>query len=104
MATEQISPALTPDEWAKVPWDLYAARAYADQCEFDKAMAAANYHRSDDDPGKITAADVERIEVLAEEDEHVHELRGWKDHVSPWRKLSSKLAALLPPHRDTPTT
>jgi hypothetical protein len=110
----QIEPALVKEEWTRV----HIALARFEEMEVEHALAKLTENRlpfregkggavriavenaalPDDSPYKITREDVERLELLAEEDEHVHELRRWPNHVSPWRRFANKLAALLPPN------
>lgn len=113
-----IPPALTAEEWvSRTVTNRDAAHirpsAVAGYVEFDinevdvepytfaaeQTVAIANAARPDDDPGKITRADVRMLVDLAL---HVGEVD--RDPATAWEitGLAAKLAALLPPPTGVP--
>ena len=94
---DEIPPALTPDEWAHPPRCVDASETWgALDDDWVRAMAIANFWMSDDDPRKITRADVADLHwalanIQAEPGSILHE------YLAGAQRLKAKLAALLPP-------
>lgn len=114
--TQQVAPALTPEEWAEASQDLYLRlKATADGAHFTdpppeemhQTMALANALLPDGDRRKITHADVTQLRRDA--------LNHWKSYVQAknlaqqdamqeaeqaatlYSALADKLEGLLPP-------
>ena len=94
--TDRIEPALTPDQWARYWMEAeemvrdtdatvqdYLAREYPNPA---REIALANAALPDDDPRKITRADVHELAYMADQTDNDALLR-----------IAAKLDALLPP-------
>jgi hypothetical protein len=93
-----IKPALTAEEWAQIrsgnfQLDDIIARPFA-------TIAVLNHTAPDDDPRKITRADMKAIEgaIDAIDEEY------YSNKPTPLKLLQAKLAALLLPEADRALT
>lgn len=103
MATNQIQPAITAEEWDRLLKELaahsWALGSFAEDYTSDPfaVVAAANAALPDDDPRRITATDVASL------DEAIEFVEPLVDREEPLKAeltaLRNKLAALLPPDR-----
>lgn len=96
--------------WQNVPFDVRLPALFVNdgdnpavirsQKQIVAVIALANAALPDDDPRKITRADVTRCRVAAYEAEARHDgtiERSDYETMNAWRQLADKLAALLPP-------
>jgi hypothetical protein len=84
-----IEPALTAEQWAEV-LDGSAGSVGLLMSESAECMARANHYLPDNDPRKITRADVDQLRRLN---------KAWLgfEFVGLIPRLADRLAALLPP-------
>jgi hypothetical protein len=85
MSETDITPALSAEDWREVLPNIIGSQAVPHQ-----TMAIANAALPDDDPRKITRADVDAIETAM-----THAI-GYQTR-GAIKELRAKLAALLPP-------
>jgi hypothetical protein len=86
----EIKPALKAEEWATAERTPRSVGI-----NFARVMALANHDMPDDDPRKITRADVELLEWVAEQMRKAP--IGVPDGDYKVDRLADRLAALLPP-------
>lgn len=115
--TNEIQPALTPEEWAMEKVRIAVGEVVADHGipadEAHKTVALANFCLPDDDPRRITAADVAELQRIAnldaeafvrifnDGDGHLDVMDSDAANVASQSlsRIAAKLAALLPPER-----
>lgn len=108
--SEELEPALTAEEWRGVgpsgvghppmPSTLDDI-TYLDDDDLPKAVAIANFSLAVDSPYKITRADIAFVDAIVrgspQPDTATSEGRLINVGLQSLRRLSAKLAALLPP-------